>query len=57
MGPEEVIQLQGDPLLWIEDDADGKPIVRSHSPCHFCNRTSPAHFPLECTQVWERMGE
>ena len=22
-------------------------------PCHFCNRASPAHFPLECAQVWE----
>ena len=54
MGPEEVIQLQGDPLLWIEDDAGGKPIVKSRiPPCHFCNRVSPAHFPFECTQVWE----
>ena len=32
MGPEEVIRLRGDPLLWIEDDADGKPIVKSHIP-------------------------
>ena len=54
MGPEEVIRLWDDPLLWIEDDADGKPIVRSRiPPCRFCNRTSPKHFPLECTQVWE----
>ena len=38
----------------MEDDADGKPIVRSRlPPCRFCNRTNPAHFPLECTQVWD----
>ena len=54
MGPEEVIRLRGDPLLWIEDDADGKPIVKSRiPPCRFCNRVSPTHFPLECAQVWE----
>ena len=41
-------------MLWIEDDADRKPIVKSRiPPCHFCNCISPAHFPLECAQVWE----
>ena len=54
MGPEEVIRLQRNPLLWIEDDTDGKPIVRNCIPqCHFCNRVNLAHFPLECTQIWE----
>ena len=54
MGPEEVLRLRREPLLWVEDDADGKPIVKSClPPCHFCNHTNPAHFPLECAQVWE----
>ena len=54
MGPSEVIWLQANPLLWIEDNVDGNPIVKSHiPPCRFCKQLSPAHFPLECAQVWE----
>ena len=54
MGPSEVIRLQANPLLWLEDDADGNPVVKSRiPPCCFCNRLSPIHFPLECAQVWE----
>ena len=47
MGPTEVTRLQTDPLLWIEDDADGNPVVKSRiPPCRFCNRLSPHTFPL-----------
>ena len=54
MGPEEVLRLRRKPLLWVEDGADERPEVRSRLPlCHFCNRARPAHFPLECAQVWE----
>ena len=54
LGPLEVLQLRTDPLLWLEDDADGNPVVRSRiPPCRFCNRVNPKHFPLECTQTWE----
>ena len=54
LGPLEVPQLRTDPLLWLEDDADGNPVVKSRiPPCRFCNRVNPEHFPLECTQTWE----
>ena len=54
MGLAEAIWLQTDPLLWIEDDADGNPVVKSRiPPCRFCNQSSPTHFPLECAQVWD----
>ena len=46
-----------DPFLWVEDDADGNPVVKSCiPPCRFCNRVNPEHFPLECTQAWEEWG-
>ena len=51
--PLEIPQLRTDPLLWLEDDADGNPVVRSHIPsCRFCNWVNAMHFPLECTQAW-----
>ena len=54
MGSEEVLRLRQEPLLWVEDGADGRPEVRSQlPPCHFCNHMCPTHFPLECAQVWE----
>ena len=54
MGPEEVAWLQWDSLLWVEDDTNGKPTVKSHMPqCQFCNCAQPVRFPLECTQAWE----
>ena len=54
MGPKEIIRLQEDLLLWIEEDKNGNPVVKSHMPlCCFCNRINPTHFPLECTHDWE----
>ena len=54
MGPSEIIRLHANPLLWIEDDVNGNPVVKSCIPqCRFCNRVSPTHFPLECAQVWD----
>ena len=58
MGPGEILRLRQEPLLWVEDGEDGKFEVKSQLPlCRFCNHVSPAHFPLECTQVleeWEK---
>ena len=54
MDLSEVIRLQENPLLWIEDNVDGNSVVKSRTPpCCFCNRLSPAHFPIKCAQVWE----
>ena len=54
LGPEEVIQLQREPLLQVEEDTEGKLVVKSRIPqCRFCNRAHPVHFPMECPQAWE----
>ena len=54
MDPEEVARLQWEPLLTVEEDEEGKPIVKSQMPqCCFFNHANPAHFPLECTHAWE----
>ena len=54
MGPEVIQRLWQDPLLWLEEGGEGKPIVKSCMPsCQFCNSVSPTHFPLKCTHAWE----
>ena len=54
MGQEEVIRLQQNSLLWIEEDTEGRLVVKSRIPrCCFCNRAHPTHFPMECPQAWE----
>lgn len=68
MGLEEIGRLRQNPLLWVEEDKEGKLVVKSRMPlCHFCNRVSPAHFPLECIhaqklariqgRLWKGTGE
>ena len=38
LGPSEVTRLQADLFLWVEDDADGNPVLKSRiPPCRFCN--------------------
>ena len=58
MGPGKVLRLRQEPLLWVEDDVDGKPIVKkSSSPVSLLQLYESSTFPFGVCPGLGRMGE